>query len=49
MLDDDLPGRAGQVDSWRIVQAIIGSTVVQFLVVFLSAIALLVINPLLIR
>lgn len=49
MLDDDLPGRAGQADSRRIVQAVVGSTVVQFLVVFLSAIALLVINPLLIR
>jgi hypothetical protein len=49
MLDDDLPGRAGQVHSWRIVQAVVGSTVVQFLVVFLAAVALLVMHPLLIR
>jgi hypothetical protein len=45
----DLPGRAGQVHSWRIVQAVVGSTVVQFLVVFLAAVALLVMHPLLIR
>lgn len=48
MLDDESQGRAGQIDSWRIVQAVIGSTVVQFLVVFLAAVALLVMNPLLI-
>ena len=46
MPNEDLQARAGRLDSWQMLWAVAGSSVVHFLVVFLTAVALLIVSPL---